>query len=81
MAANVTAIVLPKKVHLKLSGTYGGRNTPAQIELDLRNLRAATDRNLDLIKPALKEHGATEARIEVASAKMHKLNSEMGLYK
>ncbi|MGT1696592.1 S-type pyocin domain-containing protein [Salmonella enterica subsp. enterica serovar Winslow] len=77
----VAAIVIPKDIHQKISETYGGRNTPAQIELDSRNLRAAVDRNLDAIKPALKEHGATEGQIEAARAKMHKLNSEMGLYK
>lgn len=77
----VAAIVVPKEVHQRLSETYGRRNTPAQIELDSRNLRAAVDRNLDAIKPALKEHGATEGQIEAARAKMHKLNSGMGLYK
>lgn len=80
LADDVAAIVIPKEVHQKISETYGGRNTPAQIELDSRNLRAALDRNLDAIKPALKEHGATEAQIEAARSKMHKLNSEMGLY-
>lgn len=76
----VSAIVIPKEVHQKLSETYGGRNTPTQIELDSRNLRAAVDRNLDAIKPALKAHGAAESQIEAARAKMHKLNREMGLY-
>ncbi|MCZ3384985.1 S-type pyocin domain-containing protein [Kosakonia sp. SOY2] len=76
----VSAIVIPKEIHQKLSETYGGRNTPAQIELDSGNLRAAVDRNLDAIKSALKEHGATESQIEAARAKMHKLNREMGLY-
>lgn len=80
-AQDVAAIVIPKEVHQKISETYGGRNTLAQIELDSRNLRAALDRNLDAIKPALKEHGATEVQIEAARAKMHKLNSDMGLYK
>ena len=78
---NVAAIVVPKEIHQKLSETYGGRNKPAQIEIDSHNLRAAADRNLDAIKPALKEHGAAEAQIEAARAKMHKLNSDMGLYK
>ncbi|MGV3345560.1 S-type pyocin domain-containing protein [Enterobacteriaceae bacterium LUAb1] len=78
---DVAAIVIPKEVHQKLSETYGGRNTPAQIELDSRNLRAAVDSNLDTIKPALKGHGASEVQIEAARAKMHKLNSKMGLYK
>lgn len=78
---DVAAIVIPKEVHQKVSDTYGGRNTPAQIELDSRNLRVAVDRNLDAIKPALKEHGATEGQIEAARAKIHKLNRDMGLYK
>ncbi|WP_156292686.1 S-type pyocin domain-containing protein [Serratia oryzae] len=81
MVQDVAAIVIPKEVHQKLSETYGGRNSPAQIDLDSRNLRAAVDSNLDAIKPALKEHGATEAQIEAARAKMHELNSGMGLYK
>ena len=81
MAEDVAAIVIPKEVHQKISETYGWRNKPAQIELDSRNLRAALDRNLDTIKPALKDHGATEGQIEAARAKMHKLNSDMGLYK
>ncbi len=77
----VSAIVIPKEMHQKISETYGGRNTPKQIELDSRNLRAAVDRNLDAIKPALKEHGATEIQIEEARVKIHKINSETGLYK
>ncbi|MNJ54601.1 S-type Pyocin [compost metagenome] len=77
---DVASIVIPKEVHQKISETYGGRNTAAQIELDSRNLRASADRNLDAIKPALKDHGATEAQIEAARAKMHELNSKMGLY-
>ncbi|PLR51528.1 S-type pyocin domain-containing protein [Chimaeribacter arupi] len=78
---DVAAIVIPKEIHQTLSETYGGRNTAAQIERDSRNLRAALDRNLDAIKPALKDHGATDAQIEAVKAKMHKLNSEMGLYR
>jgi hypothetical protein len=81
LAQDVAAIVVPKEVHQKLSETYGGRNSPAQIELDSRNLRAAVDRNLDAIKPALKKDGATDAQIEAARTKMHKLNDSMGLYK
>ncbi|MBX8459383.1 S-type pyocin domain-containing protein [Enterobacter sp. RIT637] len=76
----VAAIVVPKNMHQKISETYGGRNTPAQIDLDSQNLRAAVDRNLDAIKPALKKHGATESQIEAARAKIHQLNRNMGLY-
>lgn len=81
LSQDVAAIVIPKEVHQKISETYGGRNSAEQVELDSRDLRSAVDRNLDVIKPALKEHGATEAQIEAARAKMHELNSGMGLYK
>ncbi|HDT6533564.1 TPA: S-type pyocin domain-containing protein [Enterobacter cloacae] len=77
----VAAIVVPKDVHQKISETYGGRNTLAQIDLDSQNLRAAADRNLDTIKPSLKKQGATEEQIETAGTKMHALNSQQGLYK
>lgn len=80
LSLQVAAIVVPKDVHQKISETYGGRNTPAQIDLDSQNLRAAVDRNLDAIKPALKKHGATESQIEAARAKIHELNRNMGLY-
>ncbi|WP_145514424.1 S-type pyocin domain-containing protein [Yersinia massiliensis] len=80
-AQDVASIVIPKEVHQKISETYGGRNNTDQIERDSRNLRAAADKNLDAIKPALKEHGATDEQIEAARTKLHSLNDGMGLYK
>ncbi|MEA9390592.1 S-type pyocin domain-containing protein [Acerihabitans sp. TG2] len=77
----VAAIVIPKEVHHKISETYGGRNSEAQIQRDSGNLRSAVDRNVDAIKPALKEHGASDAQIEAARSRMHELNSDIGLYK
>jgi fructose-1-phosphate kinase PfkB-like protein len=77
---DVAAIVIPKNVHQKISEIYDGLNIPALTDLNPRNLRAALDGNLDAIKPALKEHGATESKIEAARAKMHELNNKMGLY-
>lgn len=80
MADRVAAIVVPKEVHQKISQTYGGRNKSDQIARDAKNLRSALDRNFDAIKPALKDYGATEEQLESARAKMHKLNTEQGLY-
>ncbi|HIE5387560.1 TPA: S-type pyocin domain-containing protein [Enterobacter cancerogenus] len=80
MADRVAAIVVPKEVHQKISQTYGGRNKPDQIARDAKNLRSALDRNFDAIKPTLKDYGATEEQLESARAKMHKLNTEQGLY-
>ena len=79
-SSQVAAIVVPKDVHQKISETYSGRNTPAQIDLDSQSLRAAVNRNLDAIKPALKKHGATESQIEAARVKIHELNRSVGLY-
>lgn len=80
MAGRVAAIVVPKEVHQKISQTYGGRNKSDQIARDAKNLRRALDQNFDAIKPALKEYGATEEQLESTRAKMHKLNTEQGLY-
>lgn len=78
---DVSALIIPKKIHQQISETYGGRNTSAQIELDSKNLRDALDRNLDTIKPALKQYGATEIQVEAVRLKMHELNRNTGLYK
>lgn len=71
--------MIPIKVHHDISETYGKRNA-LRIALDSQNLRAAADSNIDALKSALKEHGATDAQIETARAKVHKLNSDVGLY-
>jgi hypothetical protein len=80
MAKDVAAIVIPADIHQKLSNTYGGRNNPAQIDRDSRNLRSALARDIQAIRPALKGRGATDEQIDKAKAKMHKLNQEQGLY-
>jgi len=80
MAKDVAAIVIPADIHQKLSATYGGRNSQEQIERDSRDLRAALERDIETIRPALKERGVTDERIDEAKAKMHKLNQEQGLY-
>ncbi|WP_411751450.1 hypothetical protein [Serratia sp. (in: enterobacteria)] len=79
-AKDVAAIVIPSDIHQKLSTTYGGRNTSVQIEADSRNLRAALERNIETIRPALKERGVTDEQIDKAKTKMHKLKQEQGLY-
>lgn len=80
MAKDVAAIIIPAEVHQNLSATYGGRNNPAQIQQDSKNLRAALERDIETIRPALKECGLTDGQIDEAKAKMHQLNHEQGLY-
>jgi len=77
-SVEVVAIVIPKEVHQNISEIYKKRNA-TWIALDPQNLRVAAESNIDALKPALKEHGATEAQIKAAKAKNHKLNSDIGL--
>lgn len=52
LAKEVAAIVIPKGIHRKISETYGGRNRePGRVDRDSRDLRAAADRNFDVISP------------------------------
>ncbi len=82
LAKEVAAIVIPKGMHRKISETYGGRNRePGKVDRDSRDLRAAADRNFDVIKLALKESGITEEKLEAARAKIHELNESVELYK
>lgn len=80
LTSRVAAIIVPKEVHRKISETFGGRNDRQQVARDAQDLKSAVNRNLDTIKPALKEHGVTEEQIEAAREKMHQLNESMGLY-
>jgi hypothetical protein len=80
MAKGVAAIIIPIEVHRKISETYGGRNTPQQIEEDSWELKSAVDRNFEAIRPALKEYGATDIELEEAKIKMHQINRKQGLY-
>lgn len=80
MAKDVASIIIPADIHQKLSATYGRRNSPTQIQQDSRDLRAAVDRDIVTIRPALKERGVTDRQIDEAKAKMHQLNQEQGLY-
>ena len=80
LTSRVASIIVPKEVHRKISETFGGRNDRQQVTRDAQDLKSAVNRNLDTIKPALKEHGVTEEQIEAAREEMHQLNESMGLY-
>ncbi|MCK6895584.1 S-type pyocin domain-containing protein [Enterobacter bugandensis] len=80
LSKRVAAIGVPIGVHRNDSETYGGRNTPEKITAHSYDLRAAADQNFDAVKPALKEHGATDEQLEEARAKLHQINESVGLY-
>jgi pyocin large subunit-like protein/uncharacterized Zn-binding protein involved in type VI secretion len=81
MTDRVAAIAVPEKVHRQDSATYGGRNR-SQMGPDSYNLRGAIDKDFDQIKPVLmQEYGAEDAQLEAARKEMHRINTELGLYK
>lgn len=81
IAERVAAIAIPANVHRQDSATYGGRNR-SQTGPDSENLRAAIDKDFDQIKPVLmRDYGATEEALEAARKEMHRINTELGLYK
>ena len=81
MKKDVAALIVPASVHQKCSETFGGRNTPTQIDKDAKDLQGAVDRNLDAIKSCLQEEGFSDAQIEKARQDMHQVNREQGWYK
>ncbi|MDF2414506.1 S-type pyocin domain-containing protein [Aeromonas sp. 1HA1] len=78
---DVAALIIPASVHQKCSETYGGRNTPSQIERDSKDLKGSVDRNINAIKGCLRDEGFSDAEIEKARQEMHQVNREQGWYK
>ena len=78
---DVAALIVPKWVHQKCSETYGGRNSPAQIEMDAKDLKGAVDRNMQAIRGCLRDEGFSDDEIDKAHQEMHQINIKMGLYK
>lgn len=78
---DVAALIIPKWVHQKCSETYGGRNNPAQVAKDAKDLKGAVDRNMDAIRGCLREEGFSDAEVDKAHQEMHQINIKMGLYK
>ena len=76
----VASVAIPAHIHKKYSETYGGRNNKVKQFLDADNLRAAVDRNFDVIRPYMIKDGFTESSLEEARVKMHKINQEQGWY-
>jgi hypothetical protein len=78
---DVAALIIPASVHQKCSETYGGRNSPAQIQKDAKDLKGAVDRNMQAIRGCLKDEGFSDAEIDKAHQEMHQINIRMGVYK
>ncbi|MBW3844989.1 S-type pyocin domain-containing protein [Aeromonas hydrophila] len=80
MKKDVAALIIPASVHQKCSETFGGRNTPMQIDNDSKDLRKAVDNNFNMVKKCLLDEGYNEKEVEQARNKMHEVNQEQGWY-
>jgi len=81
IADQVAAMVIPMESHRKDSMTFAGRNHK-QKGPDSRSLRDAVDRNFDAVKSALmNKQGVKEDKLEAKRMEIHKINTELGLYK
>lgn len=80
LAKDVAAVIIPADMHRQDSETYGGRNSPAQIAQDKKDLYAAANRNFDALESKLKAKGATASELDAARGRMHQINKEQGLY-
>jgi hypothetical protein len=63
--------------HRESSRTYGGRNTPAQIQEDSQNLRLAQDRDLAALRTRLLLDGHTERQVEEAFERLRQANMQL----
>ena len=54
LSNDAPAVASPADVHRQSSPTYGGRNTPAQIDADSTNLGAAASRDRTALDEALR---------------------------
>jgi RHS repeat-associated protein len=77
-----TTLVLAEQMHIDFSRTYGGRNLNL-FEFDARDLREATNRDLEALRPHLLDEGFTDEAINDIFDQVHKSNEkafeELGL--
>jgi hypothetical protein len=80
LRSKTTTITVPEHVHRSSSPTYGGRNTPAQIDADSANLAAAAQRDAQALSKAMAKEGKDPREIQKALDKLHQANREGGIY-
>ena len=76
---NATAVEVPKDVH-QAGPTYGGKNTPEQIQKDAKDLCGAVCRDTDALRKNMIEKGYDPKQVEDAINKILERNKEMGIY-
>jgi RHS repeat-associated protein len=72
------AMVIRTQTHRQGSRTYGGRNTPAQIQTDSLDLQAAFQADRAALRQRLIQDGHTPEAIDAAFQKLEQFNRQAG---
>jgi filamentous hemagglutinin len=74
------AIVYRTQSHMDASRSYGGRNTPQQIQADSLNLQGAFQLDRQAIRPRLIQDGHSAQAVDQAFDRLDQLNRQVGRY-
>ncbi|WP_445375449.1 hypothetical protein ACSLVK_07330 [Photorhabdus tasmaniensis] len=77
---NATAVEIPRDAH-KASPTYGGKNTPAQVQKDAMDLCGAVCRDTDALRKNMIERGYDPKLVDDAVKKVIERNRQTGVMK
>ena len=77
---HAACVVVMSSDHETLSRTYAGRNTQTLQALDLQDLRAAANADIDRYKSKWKADGVSPQKIGAVRRQVHALNEKLGLY-
>lgn len=77
---NSTAVEVPRDVHIA-GPTYGGKNTPAQIQQDAADLCGAVCRDTDALRANLSKRGYDSKLVDETVRKIVERNRKIGIIK
>ena len=77
---NSTAVEVPRDVHIA-GPTYGGKNTPAQIQQDAADLCGAVCRDTDALRANLNKRGYDSKLVDETVQKIVERNRTIGVIK
>ena len=77
---NATAVEVPREVHIA-GPTYGGKNTPAQIQQDAADLCGAVCRDTDALRANLNKRGYDSRLVDETVQKIVERNRKAGVIK
>jgi filamentous hemagglutinin len=75
---NATAVEVPRDVHME-GPTYGGKNSPTQIQADAADLPSAIQRDTEALRANLLSRGYDPSAVDQAIQQIYLRNRQMGI--